>query len=281
MNYLNEIDYTHPGFGDWCDELPLWSAPFGLRLLERVPMKPGLVILDVGAGTGFLTFELAQRCGPRSKVIAVDPWTAGMNRLRRKVDFLGLTNVTLLEQDAATLDLPDASVDVIVSNLGLNNFDNADAVLRTCFRVAKPGATLLLTTNLIGHMAEFYDVFRATLIELGQHDRLDLLDTHIRHRGTTESVAALLTAAGFTVRAIDTDSFRMRFADGTSLLHHFFIRLGFLPAWKSVAAPDAIDKTFELLEHNLNTLAAQRGELALTIPLACIEAGRADFNPPI
>ena len=61
-----------------------------------------------------------------------DPWAAGMRRLRRKLAYLGLKNVRLLEQHAAILNLPDASIDLEVSNLGLNNFGNADAVLRTC-----------------------------------------------------------------------------------------------------------------------------------------------------
>ena len=168
MNYLEEIDYTQLEFGEWYDELPLWSAPFGLLLLDRVPMKSGLTILDVGAGTGFLTLELAQRCGPDARVIAVDPWKAGMSRLRRKLDHLGVGNVVLIEQDATAIELPDASIDLVVSNLGINNFENASAVLESCFRVAKPGARLLLTTNLAGHMSEFYDVYRATLIELGR-----------------------------------------------------------------------------------------------------------------
>jgi hypothetical protein len=64
----------------------------------------------------------------------------------------------------------------------------------------------------------------------------------------------------------------MRFANGASLLRHYFIRLGFIQGWKSVASPDSVEATFETLERNLNTLAAERGELALTIPMACVEA---------
>jgi ubiquinone/menaquinone biosynthesis C-methylase UbiE len=137
--YLEPIDYRAPGFGTFHDELPLWSAPFGLLLLEHVPLRRGITILDVGAGTGFLTVELAQRCGADSTVIAVDPWAAGMERLRAKCERLGLVNVRLVETDAALLDLPDDSVDLVVSNLGLNNFEHADAVAATCFRVARPG----------------------------------------------------------------------------------------------------------------------------------------------
>ena len=272
MKYLEAIDYTAPGFGELYDELPVWSAPFGLLLLDRVSMKRSLTILDVGAGTGFLSVELAQRCGPDSTVIAVDPWEAGMSRLRRKLDHLDLRNVRLIQNDAAALDLPDESVDLEVSNLGINNFDDPGAVLHECFRVAKPGARLFLTTNLAGHMSEFYDVYRDTLIQLGQANRLTVLDAHISHRGTVESVEDMLRGAGFTVVETVTSSFRMRFADGSSLLRHYFIRLGFVPGWKSVAAPELIDETIATLERNLNVLAAERGELALTVPMACIEA---------
>jgi len=274
LDYLEEIDYNQPEFAALYDELPLWSAPFGLLLLDRVPIKNDITILDVAAGTGFLTIELAQRCGPNSKVIAVDPWKPGMTQLRRKLNRLGVTNVEFLEQDAATMNLPEASVDVITSNLGINNFDDPCGVLLDCFRVAKPGAKLLLTTNLAGHMSEFYDVYRATLIEIGRTDRLEALNNHISHRGTVDSVSSLIRDAGFEVEHVTTASFRMRFADGSSLLRHYFIRLGFVPGWKSIAPPESLERTFEALERNLNTVAAQQGELSLTIPIACFEAAR-------
>lgn len=272
MKYLEEIDFSQPGVVEQYDELPLWSAPFGLMLLDRVPLKPGMVVLDVGAGTGFLTVELAQRCGPAARVIAVDPWKPAMARLRGKLDYLGLTNVDLQERDAAALDLPDESVDLIVSNLGVNNFDNAEAVLRECFRVARPHCKLFLTSNLVGHMAELYDTFRSTLVEVGQSAALPDLDAHINHRATVESVTRLLRQSGFETVDVATGSFRMRFANGSSLLRHYFIRLGFVSGWKSVVPPDFHEKTFEALEHNLNALAEAHGELALTVPMACVEA---------
>ena len=274
MKYLEAIDLTAPEFGDLYDELPLWSAPFGLSLLDLVPMKSGLTILDVGAGTGFLTIELAERCGPDTKVIAVDPWKAIMERLRRKINQRHLTNILLLEQDASAIDLPDESVDVIVSNLGINNFEEPSAVLQVCSRVAKPKATLLLTTNLVGHMVEFYEVYRKVLIDTGQRDRLPALEAHINHRGTIGSVDSLLRGAGFKVVDIVSTSFRMRFADGSALLRHYFIRLGFVQGWKSIAAVESIQKTFERLERELNAVAERRGELALTIPMACFVACR-------
>ena len=271
-DYLEPIDHAQPGYGDIWDELPLWSAPFGMLLLGRVPMRPGMTILDVGAGTGFLSIELAQRCGRDSQVIAVDPWQAGVERLRSKLDRLGLENVLLIEDDAMRLQLDDETVDLIVSNLGINNFADPAAVLRVCFRVARPGADLLLTTNLIGHMQELYEVFEKTLKELGQSDRLGALDEHVAHRGTPETVATLLTDAGFVVGTVTHESFQMRFASGSALLRHRLLRIGFVPAWKAIPDPARLVETFDLFEKKLNELAAETGGLSLTIPVACFEA---------
>lgn len=274
MINLDPIDTNTPDFGDLYDELPLWSAPFGLWILDRVPLRPGQTVLDLGAGTGFLTVELAERGGATTNVIAVDPWQAAMARLQRKITQRKLTNVQLMVQDAAALALPDQSVDVIVSNLGVNNFDDPSAVLHMCSRAARPGATFLLTTNLVGHMAEFYDVFRRVLQQAGRTDRLAALESHIQHRANVVSLQAALDEAGFDVVDSITDSFRLRFADGTALLNHFFIRLGFLPAWIAVAGAENTAQTFAALAQELNAVAAARGELALTIPTAGIVARR-------
>lgn len=274
MDYLKAIDFTAEGFGEVCDELSLWAAPFGLMLLEHVPLKRGMRILDVGCGTGFLALELAERCGPESHIIAVDPWKSAMHRLHRKIEERGLHNIQLLEEDVCKIDVPDASIDLVVSNLGLNNFDDPDAVLKACFRMAKPGACLILTSNLSGHMTEFYTVYREVLIELGQHDRLPLLESHVQHRGTVDSVSHQLQDADFRLGRVTTDSFHMRFADGSCLLRHYFIRLCFIQAWKSIASPNRIDETFTVLEQKLNTLARAQGALALTIPMALFMASK-------
>ncbi|NTU79951.1 MAG: class I SAM-dependent methyltransferase [Chloroflexales bacterium] len=265
-------DLSDPALVAIYDELPLWSAPFGALLLRHVPLRRGATVLDLGCGTGFPLLELAQRLGAASTVYGVDPWAASLERAREKVAQWGVPNVVLLSGDAATLPLPDQHLDLIVSNLGVNNFADPEAVLRECRRVARPRATLALTTNLQGHMHEFYAVFAQILQELGDHEARERLAAHIAHRTTVARLSAQLAAAQFQVTRVVEEQMVWRFADGSALLRHAFIKLGFLDDWKAVLPPDARAKVFTALEAALNRVAAERGELSLSIPMAYIEA---------
>lgn len=265
-------DFTAPDTVAAYDELPLWCAMAGLFLLEHLPLPRGATVLDVGCGTGFPLLELAQRLGAGATVHGLDPWTQGLLRARFKARVIGVANVTLTRGDGGAMPFPAARFDLLVSNLGINNFADPDAVLAECGRVLKRGGRLALTSNVEGHMAELYAVFEAVLAERGRPDALAALRRHVAHRGSVSSIAERLGRAGFRVaRAVQRD-FPMRFADGSALLHHYFIRLGFLDGWRSVVTPETEEDIFGALEAGLNRLAEERGELALTVPLAYIEA---------
>jgi ubiquinone/menaquinone biosynthesis C-methylase UbiE len=272
MMSFEKIDYSTDDFCKFYDELPLWSAPFGLLLLEHIPLQAVPRILDVGAGTGFLSVELAQRCGASSQVVAVDPWGAALRRLQEKVAHLGLKNVSLIESEIEKAPLSPDSFDLAVSNLGINNFSDAAAAMVACYRALKPGGKLLITTNTRGHMAEFYEVYRSVLYGAGLQEALQALETHIDHRPTEESLSRSLQMVGFEVGAQFYGSFVMRFADGSTLLRHHFVRLAFLPDWVDLCPPARVEEVFGLLEHRLNVLAARTGALSLSVPMLCVEA---------
>ena len=271
--YLDHTyDVTDPDFVSVYDELPLWSAMFGLVLLDHVELRPNINVLDVGCGTGFPALELAGRLGPSCVVYGLDLWKPAVDRARRKADILRIPNVRLIEGDAASMPFDDERFDLVVSNLGINNFASPEAALRECWRVAKPAAPLVATTNLRGHMKEFYQVFRATLTELGKNERLESLQAHVDHRVTVEAASRMLEDAGFRIRQVHRQTFSMRFLDATAMLRHAFIKIGFLDGWRSVLSGEEEQDFFARLEDNLNRLARRRGALQLTIPMACIEA---------
>jgi len=268
-------DLNHPEFADFFDELPLWSAPFAAKILARAPLTRGQTIVDLGCGAGFLSLELAQRSGRGSKVYAVDPWLAAMARLERKLAYHGVANVEPVARDGGDTGLPDAVADLVVCNLGLNNFADPDKVLAETVRIMKPGGRLLLTSNLKGHMAEVYSALRFVLANLGVGDWREALAAQEEHRGTADSVAARLTRAGFKDVEVEESEFAMRFADGTAMLGHWFMRMAFVGDWLSVVGPQVAPQVLIALESRLNTVAKAKGELALTIPVALFEARKA------
>jgi arsenite methyltransferase len=271
-DYLDfTIDFASPATVSAYDELPLWSAMFGLLLLEEVPLAGARRVLDVGCGTGFPLIELAERLGPAAEVHGVDPWKAALGRAAEKLAVRRTRNVTLHEASATQMPFDDATFDLLVSNLGVNNFDDRRGAIGECRRVARDGAVLALTTNLQGHMRELYDLFDDVLAQHGTPAQRDALRAHVEHRATTDSVRTLVEEGGFRVTRVVERSAAMRFADGTALLHHYFIKLGFLDAWKTVVA-GAEREIFPRLEERLNRHARERGAIALTIPMAYVES---------
>jgi hypothetical protein len=143
--------------------------------------------------------------------------------------------------------------------------------MKECRRVMKPSARIALSTNLRGHMQEFYDVFESTLFDLGKTTMMDRLRNNVDHRTTVEQAHELFEQTGFDIVRTHCEDAVMRFADGSSFLRHYFIKLGFLEGWRDVVDEADRAEVFARLESNLNRTARESGELALTIPMAYIE----------
>ncbi|MEO5988549.1 MAG: methyltransferase domain-containing protein, partial [Candidatus Eisenbacteria bacterium] len=216
------------------DELPLWSALAGQLLLEHVPLTAQRA-LDLGCGTGFPLLELAERLGPRAHVVGVDPWRAAMRRAAAKRAAWPVGNTSLLFGNGARLPFRAATFNLVVSNLGVNNFAEPDVAFSECRRVLRPQGTLALSTNLAGHFDEFYATFEEVLTRLGDHSALARLHAHVGHRHTIESLGATLERHGLHLTGTHRHEAVWRFRDGSALLAHHFIRLGILPGWQEVA----------------------------------------------
>ncbi len=102
-------------------------------------LKPGDVVLDLGSGGGIDVLLSARRVGPTGKAYGLDmtdEMLALANENKRKA---GAANVEFLKGEIESIPLPDASVDVIISNCVINLSADKDRVLREAFRVLKPG----------------------------------------------------------------------------------------------------------------------------------------------
>ncbi len=141
------------------DETSFWSARFGGLLFDHLEIHRGIRGLDVGCGTGFPLLELAHVHGTSSHFIGIDIWPDALERARVKLELHGLTNVDLIEADVASMPFPNAHFDLVVSNIGINNFRDARAALRECRRVAKPevGSPSLVASNRVSESVSSTD----------------------------------------------------------------------------------------------------------------------------
>jgi arsenite methyltransferase len=249
------------------DELPLWSALAGGLLLDCVTMTGARRVLDLGCGTGFPLAELAERLGREAFVVGVDPWAEALRRAEAKIARWNLP-AGVVRGSGAALPFRSGAFDLVISNLGVNNFDDPPPALRECRRVLRPGGTLGLSTNLVGHMRELYAAFERVLAAAGDGDALARLGRHVEHRATVASLRVSLETAGLRVTAVHERQVLMRFANAAALFSHHFIRLGFLPGWEEIASAAALAS----LRTELDRTAAAEGVIRLTVPRAYIEA---------
>ena len=102
-------------------------------------LKPGETVLDLGSGGGIDVLLSAKRVGPTGKAYGLDmtdDMLALANENKRKA---GASNVEFLKGEIEQIPLPDASVDVIISNCVINLSADKDRVLHEAFRVLRPG----------------------------------------------------------------------------------------------------------------------------------------------
>ncbi len=264
------------------DELPFWSAPFGIELLKHLKFRKFIQVLDIGPGTGFPLLEAAQRLGPTCTVFGLEPWQEARTRMLDKIRNYRIKNVVVMNGEAEDMPFEDGTFSCILSNNGLNNVKDIDQVLRECYRVTRPGAQLLFTCNLPGTMAEFYQVLEDVLSRHqgmvgngGVEDIKRKIQTHIREkRKEAGEWASLVEKHGFRVEDIREEAFSYGFADGTSLLNYHFIRLAFFPSWQELIPEAYRVEVFSEVEKQLNDTAAEKGAVSLTVPFACYDCSR-------
>jgi Methylase involved in ubiquinone/menaquinone biosynthesis len=269
--YLNDIDSTK--IVKVFDELPLWSAPFGLKLLEYINYKPNISALDIGFGAGFPLIEVAMRLGEGSTVYGIDPWKDAITLTNKKLEHYEMENIRIIEGVAESIPLNDNFIDLIISNNGINNVSDIGQVIAECSRIIKPGGQFVMTMNLDKSMFEFYSELESVLKEYGMNKEVEAMYKHIaQKRPSVDFILDVLRKNGFITKDLEYDKFDYRFATGTAMLNHNFIRSVFVPSWINLVPADKLEDIFDAIETRLNQQAEKLGEVKLTIPFVIINA---------
>ncbi|WP_114559848.1 arsenite methyltransferase [Desertihabitans aurantiacus] len=175
---------------------------------EVADLHEGDVVLDLGSGAGADVLIAARRVGPTGRVVGLDMTAEMVELARRHVAEAGATNVEIRHGYLEEIPLPDASVDVVISNCVINLTADKQVVLAEAARVTRPGgrfavsdvvaaddmdettrADVALQTGCIaGALTE--DGFRSALAAAGWRE----VEIRYTHRVHAQAQAAIIRA---------------------------------------------------------------------------------------
>ncbi|MEJ2141550.1 MAG: malonyl-ACP O-methyltransferase BioC [Gammaproteobacteria bacterium] len=192
------------------DEAAVLQREIGQRLLDRldyIRFQPQR-ILDVGAGTGDCSFQLADFY-KKSEVIALDFATAMLKQAKQKRSLRQRlsSRFKFITADAGVLPLVDNSVDMIFSNLALQWCADLEQVFREFRRVLKPNGMLLFSTFGPDTLKELRECWQQ--VDNYQHIN-EFTDLHV--------VGDAMMKTGFSDPVMDMEMITVTYPDVKSIM---------------------------------------------------------------
>jgi SAM-dependent methyltransferase len=130
------------GWNEHAPYIRAWLTDATRMMLDLANIRPGLRVLDVAAGAGDQTRDIAARVGPSGYVLATDLSPGILEFAQANARAAGLTNVETKVADGENLGFNEASFDAAVCRLGLMFYPDAVRGLREIHHALRPGGQL-------------------------------------------------------------------------------------------------------------------------------------------
>jgi ubiquinone/menaquinone biosynthesis C-methylase UbiE len=113
-------------------------------VMSALHIRSGATVADVGSGTGYFTWRLAEQVGPTGKVYAVDVQESMLDLTKAAVDAHKLTNVEYRLATESSPRLSENSIDLAFIAYAFHEFANPEATMRAIRRALKPGGRVFI-----------------------------------------------------------------------------------------------------------------------------------------
>ena len=114
------------------------------KVIEATGIKPGMVVGEIGAGSGYFTFWLSQAVGHRGKVYANDILPDKLATLDRKAAHQGITNIETVVGTVDDPRFPRGALDMVFMINSFHEFEKPQELLANLLPSLKPGATVVI-----------------------------------------------------------------------------------------------------------------------------------------
>lgn len=114
------------------------------RIIETINVKPGMVVADVGSGTGFLTALLAKEVGSTGRVYAVDIVPEFLELIRTRARERGLTNIKTVLCTEDSVELPPGSIELALLCDVYHHLEYPKSTMGSIHKALKPGGELVV-----------------------------------------------------------------------------------------------------------------------------------------
>jgi ubiquinone/menaquinone biosynthesis C-methylase UbiE len=217
--------------------LPVYAQPFASMLLKMIDVRPAARVVEVGCATGALTLELVGLFDDKSRLTALDdaPAFIAVAQPKMEAEPRARRRVTLRTAPLVPLPLPDASADIVVSNLAVAEVADPGRAVRELGRVLAPGGQVVITAPLRESWREFVDIYRDVLRENGRPESLGALEEYLAALPDASAAAGWLEAAGLTEVEITVQRWEILFKSAREFFFAPLVEMGPLSRWKRIA----------------------------------------------
>lgn len=149
MNYKESIEQTKQGFeesfrvGEYYNKQTRDDMHLEL-ILSYIQVEPGMKILDLGTGSGYLAFPFAEKY-KQVEVVGLDIVEKTLEENQRKVELEGINNLRFVSYDGMDFPFEDNSFDIVISRYALHHFPAIHDTFREISRVLKKNGILFLS----------------------------------------------------------------------------------------------------------------------------------------